>query len=124
MHDGHEEKQEEKPGAAGPDFFDTSALFVRFENFVVQSGFRPKLRERNNQTQCGQIEIKNIHDDLTAGIENGMVHSILTALSAAFVPNKSLRFGGNKKELVHAGFFVMLCGVRLAESYRNPIATK
>ncbi len=44
-HDGREEKQ----GTAGPVFYDTSAFFVRFENFVVQPGFSPKPRGRNNQ---------------------------------------------------------------------------
>ena len=35
VRDGHEEKQKERPGTTGPDFFDTSALFVLFVTFVV-----------------------------------------------------------------------------------------
>ncbi|HHL70943.1 MAG TPA: hypothetical protein ENJ29_00405 [Bacteroidetes bacterium] len=58
VHDGREEKHEERQGTAGTDFFDTSAFFVRFVAFVVQPGFSPKLRGRNNQTQREQIEIK------------------------------------------------------------------
>ncbi len=43
---------------------------VLFATFVVQPGFSPKPRERDNQTRCGQIEIKNIHDNLTADFDN------------------------------------------------------
>ena len=69
VHEGREEKSE-MPGTAGPDFYDTSALFMLFATFVVQPGFSPKLRERDNQTRCGQIEIKNIHDNLTVDFDN------------------------------------------------------
>ncbi len=70
VHDEREEEHEERQGTAGIDFFDTSDFFVFFQTFVVQPSFSTKLRGRNNQTRCGLIEIKNIHDDLTAHTEN------------------------------------------------------
>ena len=50
MTDGREEKHEERPGTAGPVFYNTSAFFVRVVTFVVIPGFSPRLRGRDNQT--------------------------------------------------------------------------
>ena len=58
------------PETAGTDFYDTSVFFVLFVSFVVIPGFSPKLRERDNQRQGGQIEIKYFHDHLTADSVN------------------------------------------------------
>ena len=58
------------PETAGIDYYDTSVFFVLFVTFVVIPDFSPKLRERDNQRRGGQIEIKYIHDDLTADTVN------------------------------------------------------
>ena len=50
VHDEREEKREERQGLLVLIFAILQLSSVRFENFVVEPGFSPKLRGRNNRT--------------------------------------------------------------------------